>query len=164
MTPMTYCEYGGAAYCLATQSSLTPMPLGEAVRCHQEREPYEAVIGDPAHPQYVVSLSKDHVVVEFYDDICRCYMDYQFDVTQSGRLFLSHALVRDFIGGSEEVENVKTFAFKEDGYIYMTDQDPQTKKIEERDLHSSVAENWDDYPQFGDYGRLCRSQRSADTD
>jgi hypothetical protein len=160
MSKITYCSVGSYLYCHATDTLLVPMPPEEAERLHREHQPYEAIVGDPARPQFLVTVLSKAVLVSFYDELSRFYMEYQFHEGSSGRLFLTHALVNEYDEDSDDASNMKTFCFHEDGDIYMANHDFKTNIVQERSLKgANVEANWDDFPQFGDYWKLCRSQR-----
>ena len=104
----------------------------------------------------------DFVTVYFVDELLRCYLEYDFQEKQPGKLFLTHALFREFADETDEVVGAKTFAFKEDGTILMEDQDLSNDQVEERVATFSVAENWEEYPSFGEYSRLCNEERTEE--
>jgi hypothetical protein len=167
-----YCEPRSALFALGRKKMPTAMPTEKARRRHERRQGYEAVIGEPEHPQYVVCLypnvastktdsisrcmegNGDWVSVYFLDASLRWYLEYGFQEKQPGKLFLTHTLFREFVGDTDKVQGAKTFAFKEDGYIFMEDQNLLTGSVEEREVRFSVEENWEDYPSFGEYQRL----------
>jgi hypothetical protein len=76
---------------------------------------------------------------------------------------LTHAVFREFAKETNDVVSAKLFAFKEDGHIFMDDRDLLNRTVEEREVSYSAAENWEEYPRFGDYTSLCREQRTART-
>ena len=137
--------------------------MEKARRHHERRQPYEAVVCEAEHPQYVVSVADECVSVFFMDKKLRCYMEYGFQEKQPGILFLTHALFREFADDSADVLSAKTFAFKENGQVLMEDRNLVNGTVEEREATFSVQENWEDYPPFGDYTGLCREQRSKPT-
>lgn len=174
-----YCEPRNAIFALSRKTKPTALPTEKVRRRHERRQPYEAVVGEPV--QYIVSLSpntastkKDHasrcmedhgdwVSVYFLDSILRCYLEYNFQEKRPGKLFLTHALFREFVGDTDNVLSAKTFAFREDGHIFMEERNLVNDTVEEREAIFSVVENWEDYPAFGDYARLCREQRAKTT-
>ena len=170
-----YCEPRMAFFAIDRKKIPTALPLEKALRRHERRQGYEAVIGEPIHPEYVVCLypnaasiqndsvsrckegNGDWVSVYFLDTQLRWYLRYGFQERQPGRLFLNHAVFREFAAETDDVLLTKTFAFKEDGHILMEHSVNGT--FEEREATFSVAENWEDYPVFGGYASLCREQR-----
>jgi len=101
------------------------------------------------------------VSVYFIDDAWRSYLQYDFKEMQPSVLFLTHAIFREFVGGTDEVLCVKTFAFNKDGHVFMEERSNlATDSVVERAATFSVVENWEEYPPFGDYARLCREERT----
>jgi hypothetical protein len=134
--------------------------IEQARERHASREGYDAILMDAGTPRYVVTVVGNFLSVSFMDDCGRCYLEYDFREKQPLQVFLTHATHREFIGDSDDLSNFKLFAFHENGEIFMEDHDEIAKTVVESKTQDSVAENWDDYPQFGDYASLCREERS----
>lgn len=173
-----YCEPRSALFSFGRKKMPSPLSEAKARRRHENREAYEAVIGEPGHPRFVVCLSPnvasvhsdsvsrckesngDWVSVYFIDDQLRWHLKYGFQESEPERLFLTLAIFREFVGDTNEVLTAKTFAFEEDGHILIEDRNLGSNSVEEREASYSVDENWEKYPRFGDYGHLCREQRT----
>lgn len=173
-----YCSPRSALFSFAQKTMPTPLSVEKARRRHERRQAYEAVIGEPGHPQYVVCLSPnaasvhtdsvrrcnegkgDWVTVYFIDDQLRWYLQYDFKEIQPEKLFLTLATFREFVGTTNELRSTKIFSFRQDGHILIDHRDLVTKSTEEREASHSAQENWEEYPRFGDYIRLCREQRT----
>ena len=173
-----YCEPRSALFSFGRKKMPSPLSEERARRCHDRREAYEAVIGEPDHPRFVVCLSPnaasvhsdsasrckegkgDWVSVYFIDEQLRWYLQYDFKEIEPGKLFLTHAMFREFVAATNEVLTAKTFAFKENGHIFIEDRNVVPNSVEELEVSYSVDENWETYPRFGDYGHLCREQRT----
>lgn len=153
------------------------LPIVKARRRHERREAYEAVIGGPDHPQYIIALSPnaasteansrnrcvegngDWVGVYFLDDRWRWRLQYDFQEKDPGRLFLTRAISRDFAADTDILLGAQTLVFSEDGHILVELMNVASGSVDTCEMISSVELNWDDYPPFGDYSRLCHDQR-----
>lgn len=174
-----YCEPRSALFSFGRKQMPPSLAEEKARRRHERREAYEAVIGEPDHPRFVVCLSPnaasvhsdsvsrckegkgDWVTVYFIDDQLRWYLKYDFKEIEPGKLFLTLAIFREFVGATNDVLTAKTFAFKEDGHILIEDRNVSTNSVEEREVTFSADANWEKYPDFGRYDHLCRDQRTA---
>lgn len=154
-----YCEPQEAEFALYRKKLPDPIPVAEARLRHRTRQFYEAVLLEGGHPQHVVSVYDDHVLVDFLDLQLRCYLEYQFRECQPNRLFLTHATYREFVDETEDPISMKSFVFEENGYIYMTDEDLVAGTEVESKTNADPAGNWDDYPEFGNYAQICREDR-----
>jgi hypothetical protein len=126
---------------------------------HENRLPYTALIGGKEDPDFVVSIGGEFVLVSFMDGQTRESLRYDFKEVRPSKLFLSRALHRTYDEDTDEILRVMTFVFHEDGRILMEEHDLKTDSVQEREAVDSVAENGDDYPEFGHYERLCRRDR-----
>lgn len=174
-----YCEPRSALFSFGRRKMPSSITTEKAHRCHDLRVAYEAVVGEPEHPRFVVCLSPnaasafsdsvsrckegkgDWVTVYFIDEQLRWYLQYDFKEIQPDKIFLVHAIFREFVGSANEPFKAKTFAFNEDGLVLIEERNLISNSVEEREVHCSVVENWKKYPRFGDYFSLCREQRTA---
>lgn len=154
-----YCEPQEAEFALYRKKLPDPMPEAEARRRHRTRQFYEAVLIEGGHPEHVVSVYDDHVLVDFFDLQRRCYLEYQFRECKPGRLFLTHATYREFTNETDDPSSMKSLVFEENGDIYMIDEDFVAGTAVESETNYDPAANWDDYPEFGNYAHLCREER-----
>lgn len=150
-----YCErwfYRGKRPIRPTDPSL-------ARRCHENGEPYVAVVPSFEQPAYVISVARPWVTVGFLDAHLREYMTFSFHERKPRRLFMTMALHREFAGASDEVVRATTMAFEEDGTMLAEERDLASGDVSERRGRVDVSANWGEYPSFGDYGALCREER-----
>jgi len=154
-----YCEPKSAFFSFDRNKMPSPLSLEKACRRHKYRQAYEAVVCEDHDPRHVVSVANDCVSVFFMDRKLRCYLEYNFQEKQPDKLFLTHALFREFDEDSAKPLAIRIFAFKEDGHILMEDRNLVNDVIQQRKAIFSVEENWENYPAFGDYASLCREDR-----
>ena len=152
---IAYCE----RWWLARKSAVGPMSEESARKRHESRKPYVALLGGAQQPHFVVDLAGEWVSVYFLDTRLRKYLSYQFKEVQPTRLFLKGAVYWDFEGDAEVAHSKRIFNFSENGHIVMSEENRATGEVREFETDSSVAENWDSYPAFGEYAPLCKKER-----
>jgi hypothetical protein len=150
------------SYCdkwLANQRSALNVISEDAAReRHGKRLPYVALVGISEKPRFIVDLAGKWVSVDFLDSRQRKYLSYNFKETELGRLFLKSAYFWEYVDDGDEVKSTKIFNFSEDGSLVVGVQ-VGSQTPEEYESMTSVEENWDIYPQFGDYMHLCKEER-----
>jgi len=131
----------------------------EARHAYDTRTLYTALVNDKERPSCFVECNKDYVGVEFLDDNLREHIAYQFQERKPGRLFLSMAMRRNYVGDSDKVSRGASFIFKEDGSTIIYREDFIAGVLERADVRIDVSHNWEAYPDFGDYSALVQRQR-----
>jgi hypothetical protein len=157
---ITYAE----KWLTADKKPFNPMDAAAARKRHEARKPYTALIGGEGRPSCTVEVSRDWVSVRFLDDHLRQYLQYDFKVVDPNRLFLKGAIHMEFDGNTGNTTLKKIFNFHDDGSLDIEEIDRKTGQRREFAMSTDVSQNWDDYPAFGDYVRLCRKERGAATD
>lgn len=132
---------------------------GTANLWHNEHRPYTAILSESNKPKFVVDVCNKSVSVNFLDNLIRKYLQYDFVVTKSGKLFLKTAIYWEYEGDTDSEISCMIFGFNENGYTAMEKRNMKTYEVEEREIHGSVEGNWEEYPQFGQYTYLCREER-----
>ena len=127
----------------------------EARALHDGNDPYVAVIEENGTLQNVLEFGSDHIVITFYADN-RMYLVYDF-VKKWNRVFLKGASYYEVNNG--EAFEVMSFNFAEDGYTYMEKYSISGTDVDAREYTGDVTANWDEYPQFAEYGRILKSER-----
>jgi len=153
------------SYCtkwwLARKRPVKIMRESVARRRHENRQPYVALLGSAHEPRFVVDLAGEWVSIDFLDGNLRKYLSYNFIELRPGRLFLKSAYVWQYEGESDTKCSSKNFNFKEDGRMVVAERDSQTGEIAEFESITSVDENWEEYPAFGEYASLCVEERNV---
>lgn len=126
---------------------------------HQQKRPYTAIVTENEKLEYVVYVTKEWVCVGFYDELTRKYLSYDFEIKSGDKLFLKAAMYREYDGKANKEINSMIIAFHEDGNMVMEKRDYLTGSVEEREAKGSLKENWDVFPEFGQYLHLCREER-----
>jgi hypothetical protein len=152
---VAYCE----KWWLARKKPVNMMSEDSARERHGNRQPYVALLGSAEKPRFVVDVAGQWVSVAFLDSRQRKYLNYSFKEVEPGRLFLKGADFWDYEGDSELAKSKKIFNFNENGHIVVAEQIGVSDDVQEFETTDSVEENWDSYPQFGEYYSLCREQR-----
>lgn len=150
-----YCE----KWWLSEKKPIKPLDDKAACLRHNKREPYTAIISENENPEFIVNCTGKWVSVYFLDEFFRKYLQYDFKEVKENKLFLNTAMYWEYEGNTDiEVSNM-IFRFQEDGHTLMEKRNLKTNEVEERQVLDSVDNNWEDYPQFGQYGHLCKEQR-----
>lgn len=126
---------------------------------HTKHQPYTAILSEGSKPRFIVDVSDKSVSVNFLDNLIRKHLQYDFEVTKSGRLFLKTTIYWEYEGDTDSETLRMIFGFQENGYTAMEKRNLKTGEVEERETHGSVEGNWEDYPQFGQYMYLCKEER-----
>ncbi|MFT5524156.1 MAG: hypothetical protein ACI9G1_004130 [Pirellulaceae bacterium] len=120
---------------------------------HAARRSYCVVIQYAEDRVQLVSVTADRIRVDFFDDLSRPDLIFEFQEAGAGRLFLSVATSLEYI---EETQNLSRSVIRNyfgDGTVIITDR--RIDDLEERKIHDNVDDNWVQYPDFGDYELLC---------
>jgi hypothetical protein len=128
---------------------------------HEARTPYAAVLGSVASPHAVVTVMGDCVAVSFLDDRLREHVDYEFYEKLPGRLFMSRAVFRKYVGDSDRLREAEVYTIRDDGRVTVGREDILRRAAESMDTQTDVSIFWEPYPSFGDYASIARLERQA---
>jgi hypothetical protein len=126
---------------------------------HEAGAPYAALLGSIASPYAVVTFMGDCLVVSFLDNRSRDHIDYEFYEKHSGRLFMSRAVFRKYVGDSDTVREAEVYTIREDGHVTVGREDLAKQVAESKETHTDVSSFWEPYPTFGDYASIARLER-----
>lgn len=155
---IAYCE----KWWLTRRKPVNVLSKDSARQRHENRQPYVALLGGAEKPRFIVDLAGDWVSVDFLDSRQRKYLNYNFKETQPGRLFLKSAHFWEYEDDSDLETSSKLFNFNENGHIVIAERTTDTEDVQELETTAPVEENWEPYPQFGEYGSLCKEQRAPE--
>jgi hypothetical protein len=133
----------------------------EAKAAYDRRELHTAIAGPLNHPIAFIEFNKDYVGVGFLDHLLREYLSYQFQELRPGQLFLTMATHRDFDGDSDSVSSGTTYIFNPDGKVTLIAEDFRAGSKTQGATESNVSGNWENYPLFGKYELLLRTERES---
>lgn len=131
----------------------------QARKAHKERRQYTVLVNDAERPYAVIEVSGDFVGVTFFDDLLRESLSYQFQETEPGKLFLSMATYREFPSDTNNASSGTSYIFKQNGDVSIRKQSISSKSIEESKSTADVSGNYEQYPEFGQYEGLLRTER-----
>ncbi|ANE86367.1 hypothetical protein FO497_04735 [Bacillus cereus ATCC 10876] len=131
----------------------------DAYTYHQKHEPYTAVLTEDENLKYIVNVTNEWVLVGFYDDLIRKYLNYDFEVVSDSKIFLRTATYWEYDDETDTEVSSLILGFRENGYIAMEKRDLKTGLVEEREISDTLERNWDVFPEFGHYIHLCREER-----
>ncbi|MGI9415947.1 MAG: hypothetical protein ACR2PM_19900 [Hyphomicrobiales bacterium] len=159
MTQTHYCK----SWFSAKKRAIQPWDEEQARSAHEGRLPYTVLVGDPESPHAVLLVSgkMNFVGVDFLDERLREALSYSFKEIEPGTLFLSMATYREFDGDEDSVLGGTSYIFKPDGGVIIRREafDPHT--LEKSETNADVSGNYEAYPSFGDYERLCLIERGS---
>ena len=128
---------------------------------HVSGLPYTALIGSASKPACFVELliDKRMIGVGFLDAMLREYLTYQFQKEADGKLFLSMVTHRDFLEGSDKVEEGTTYIFQPSGELVIRKEHFYPHKLEEAHSNFDPLRNYEAFPEFGEYLELIKLDR-----
>ena len=154
---MTYDYY--ERWFRAKRRPVAPLTLTQARDAAAARTLFTAVCRKGVAPVAFLEFNSDYVGVGFLDDLMREYLTYQFSEVEPGRLFLNMAVFREYRAETDQIVNGSTYHFKPSGTVTILYDNIAAGKQSSVEKVAGVADNWEDYPAFGQYGRLLHIER-----
>lgn len=155
MITITYCTGWNSIF----REPAEVLTANEALRLHQERRPYSAVIeneGDVAVVEMCFFQAYCHVL--FLDDKKRVVNRYSFVETNNGRLFLEEAAVHYYSGDGGRPSHGEIFRFMEDGTVFH-DTGKAGGTITRKEGCTDVSRNYASIPEFAKYDSVVARER-----
>lgn len=145
-----------------SQEPNIPISADEAERRHNTGEQYVAFIKRNGVPYCFVETRKNVYNVEFFDDLMRSYVVYNF-IDRAGRncLFMCRAEHRVFSEDTPRTVKQTIYNFLEDGKLLIQERDYGEGGEMTSEAKVNVAGNWEVYPKFGQYGGLIEIERRS---
>lgn len=153
--PVFFCK----SWFRAKRRAIEPWTEEKAQQAHVSGNLYAALIGSQERPRCVLEIAAHFVGVEFLDEQLREALSYQFQLVEPGRLFLSMATYREFVGLSDQVSVGTTYFFSRDGTVKIERLTFEPHGKETSDSTVDVSPNYSSFPSFGEYGDLIRIER-----
>jgi len=152
-----YCKSWSTGY----KEPLKPLDERAASQLHSAGESYTALIGSETAPSCFVNVMKNKgwVSVSFLDNHLREYLLYNFRLLENEKLFLSMAVHRDFNGETDQVTNGTTYVFEESGHTVIREEKFNPHFLDKSEMTADVTNNYDRFPEFGQYDSLIRTER-----
>ncbi|MFS2175351.1 hypothetical protein ACCC98_05265 [Rhizobium pisi] len=132
----------------------------KARACHTNGTLYTVLVGSVEHPTCFLEVKNDFVGVSFLDDHLREFVEYVFAESSPEMLFLQRATHREYVGGTDKIDDGSTYYFKEDGGLVISRQVFNPHRGEKTTGTADVATNYSRKPEFGHYEDLIRLERS----
>lgn len=153
--PFYYCK----SWFRAKKRPTERWTLEQAKVAHESGRLYTVLVGSAERPNCFLEVGKDFVGVGFLDAQLRESLSYQFQQIEPGRLFLSMATYREFLGQSDNLSEGTTYFFSREGIVKIERErfQPHEKETSERSV--DVLPNYSDIPIFGEYEDLIRIER-----
>jgi len=156
MSPLHYCK----GWFRAKKRALDAYSASEALTRHRQGDPYCVLAGSVDAPICFLEVGRGFVGVSFLDARLRENLSYDFQEVEPGRLFLTMATWRDFVGDTDAVAKGTTYTFTPSGQVHMQEESFYPAHcISKSSQQSDVSPNWDTFPEFGSYSQLARAER-----
>ena len=133
----------------------------DARRRHVAGEPYVVVIGDVRTPDAIIEVNRGFYGVSFLDHRQREYLLYNFALVENRRLFMKEAIYREFAGDEVRPKDATAYRFKPDGSVAIEKSSGAFNRSEITESQTDVSSNWEELPEFGEYERLIRKERTS---
>lgn len=142
----------------AKKQPIGVMDSEKARELHNARKQYTVLIDSIDKPSNFVEINDDFVGVSFLDEELREYLTYQFQEIDKNKLFLSMATHREFNDDGHIIRGT-TYYFNTNGTIKIEKEDFEKEQLDVASSQSDIHNNWENYPVFGEYSKLCIQER-----
>lgn len=133
----------------------------QAKLAHVKNQHYAVLVGSIDRPYCFLDVAHKVVGVGFLDEHLRETLTYSFQEVESGGLFLTIAIHREFEGETDKVVGGTSYRFKEDGTVQITRESFNTHHVETASTTSDVSINYSAAPEFGEYDDLIMIDRGS---
>jgi len=154
-----------ASYCKKwsrwEKKPIQPWDAVKAGRAHKNGKLYTVLMGEPQKPTCFleVRLEVGFVGVSFLDDNLREYLCYNFKNIEDGKMFLTMATHREYVGDSDDVCGATLYYFKPNGEVITEVANLLDNTTKEAKQILDVSRNWEPVPAFGSYEGITRKER-----
>ena len=133
----------------------------QAKQAHEKGLTYTVVVKSGVRLFAVIDVAKstNFVGVVFLDDLLRSYLSYDFKLVETELLFLSMVTHCDFEGDKNQVKFGSSYIFHSDGRLIIRNQSFFPASIEEVNSSVDITNNYETYPNFGEYEHLFKIER-----
>ena len=158
MSHLTYCR----GWFRAKKLALEPYTADEARSKHASGDLYCVLVGSSEAPAAFLEIAKGFVGVSWLDGNLRETLSYDFHALEPNRVFLTMAVSREFLGGSDQVAKASVYTFSPTGNVAIRREIflPSHSTEVAESVHD-VSGNWDAFPAFGDYSSLLQVERAS---
>lgn len=125
----------------------------ESRKAHENRRPYDILIGNIKSPDCYISLNNDFILVGYLDDLKREKITAEYNEVSPGRIFLKELQIWEYEGDSNTKLVSIRYRFTEDGHYGVGKDDLKTREqttIEPKE-RIDVTSHYKAYPDFGEY-------------
>lgn len=133
---------------------------GQAKSAHEKKQTYTVLVDSVDQPYCFIDIAEGVVAVGFLDEFLRESLTYAFQEMESGKLFLTMAIYREFEGSTDKVEGSVSYMFGEDGVVNIRREFFNPYRFETAASLKDMRSNYSTMPDFGCYDDLIRVERS----
>jgi hypothetical protein len=142
----------------AKRRPIGPLTESQARARYNNGEPFIALFED-VNGAIVVDFGGVWVTVSFLDELRRIFLKYNFKTIEPDKVFLSQAMQLGYVANGDAPVSAVTFSFDVNGTSIIERKDLMTGSVEEKISKFDVEGNFDSYPKFGDYSKICQMER-----
>jgi hypothetical protein len=147
----------------ANKHALAIWDKKKAEKLHNDIKAYAVILGDPDKPAaYLeIKLNIHFVIVNFFDEELRDYLEYRFKEMEPGKLFLMQSIQRTYKENSSKVIRAQTCRFEPDGRLTIKNTNLETGEESTKEATEKIdtSKHWEAVPDFGEYTSLARIER-----
>jgi len=132
----------------------------QAKEAHANKQCYTVLVDSAEQPYCFLEISEKAVGVSFLDENLRESLSYDFQEMSPGKLFLTMATHREFVGDTDKVSSGTSYIFNQDGSVRVRRElfVPE-HKLESSSSSIDIESNYARMPLFGEYDDLIRVER-----
>ena len=157
--PIYYCK----SWFRARKKPTEIWSVEQAEVAHLNKRPYTALVGSAERPYCFVHVADEIVGVGFLDGRLRESLTYAFKEVETGKLFLTMAVHREFEGETDKVAAGVTYVFDQGGTVHIRRESFHPHRAETATASFDPAPNYAVRPSFGDYDDVIRAELQAST-
>ena len=134
----------------------------QARAAHNEGRPYTVLVDSVEQPYCFLEVSAKAVSVGFLDRLLRESLTYGFQQVEPGKLFLTMATYREFVGDTDTIAKGTTYIFNRDGAVSIRRESfVPGHGLETSASTADMVANYSAAPSFGEYGDFIRAERAV---
>lgn len=131
----------------------------QARAAYEAKEPFTVLVDSIEKPYCFIEVAEKSVAVGFLDRLQRENTIYVFQDVEPGKMFLSRATIRDFVGDTHKLKVAETFRFAREGSVEISRRTEEPQQFQTKTNAVDVSGNFEAKPAFGEYESVIRIDR-----